>query len=67
MEDVIDMTAGLRILKKTGDPVEEGEPIAVFYTSDEAKLENAERVYMKALKIEPERPAVRPLILSTVE
>ena len=38
MADVIDETAGIRILKKTGDYAEKGEPAAVFYTSDERRL-----------------------------
>ena len=67
MADVIDETAGIRILKKTGDYAEKGEPAAVFYTSDERRLLDAEAVYDNALTYSAERPAPRPLILDRVE
>ena len=67
MADKIDMTAGIRILKKTGDRIRKDEPIAVFYTSDEKKLESAVRTYLGALTVEPVAPPVRPLILGAVE
>ena len=67
MADVIDETAGIRILKKTGDYAEKGEPAAVFYTSDERLLLDAEAVYDNALTYSAERPASRPLILDRVE
>ena len=67
MADVIDMTAGLKILKKTGDRVEKNEPIAVLYTSDESRLQAAETAYRKAVSYSPVPPHVRPLIFGTVE
>ena len=67
MTDAIDMTAGIRILKKTGDRVRKGETAAVFFTSDENRLINAEETYDKALTFSKEKPAPRPLILGTVE
>ena len=67
MADVIDMTAGLKILKKTGDRVEKNEPIAILYTSDETRLTAAEAAYEKAVTYSPLPPHVRPLIFGTVE
>ena len=67
MADRIDMTAGIRILKKTGDPVKKGEPVAIFHTSREELLKGAEKVYDNALCYAEEKPAPRPLILGTVK
>ena len=67
MADVIDMTAGLKILKKTGDRVEKNEPIAILYTSDETRLTAAEAAYEKAVTYSALPPHVRPLIFGTVE
>ncbi len=67
MADVIDMTAGIRLLKKTGDYVGKGETIAVFCTSDEKKLPAAEKAYEEALTFSDEAPVLPPLIRGTVE
>ena len=67
MADVIDMTAGIKLLRKTGDRVEEGETIALFYTSDEKKLPAAEKAYEEALTFSDEAPVLPPLIRGTVE
>ncbi|MBQ5950754.1 MAG: thymidine phosphorylase [Lachnospiraceae bacterium] len=67
MADRIDMTAGIRILKKTGDRVKKGEPVAVFYTSDRSRLDGAQAVYGQALTYSETGPAPRPLVLGTVE
>lgn len=37
-EDAIDLSAGILLLKKVGDPVEAGEPVAVLFSDDEEKL-----------------------------
>lgn len=48
-EDTIDMAAGLRVFKKTGDKVEKGDVIATLYASDEAKFAQAEQTYLSAI------------------
>ena len=66
-EDIIDMTAGIRLLKKTGDAVRAGEPIAILYTSrDENLLEQAEKQLLASTTFGAERPAERPLIFDVV-
>ena len=67
MDDRIDMTAGIRILKKTGDRVEKGEPAAIFYASNDFLFAEAEKVYDMALSYGETKPEARPLILDTVE
>ena len=66
-EDIIDMTAGIRLLKKTGDAVKKGEPIAILYTSrDEKLLEQAERQLLASTTFGTEKPCERPLIFDVI-
>jgi len=65
-EDVIDFDAGLRILKKTGDAVTAGEPIAVLYTATDRDFAAAEQRYLAALTIGAERPPEQPLIYRVI-
>lgn len=57
-EDKIDYTAGIDIIKKTGDFVKTGEVIAKLYTSHE-KVEIAKEQYLNSVQItdiQPEEP-----------
>ena len=65
-EDVIDFCAGIRLLAKTGDRVEQGDAIAVLYTSEESLLDSAEAALLAATEIGDEQPAARPLIFDTI-
>lgn len=67
VDSVIDYTAGIRVLKKTGDRVEAGETIAVFYTSCEELLEEAQRRYQRAIVIGEDKPREEQLVLARVE
>ena len=64
-EDTIDMSAGLILQKKTGDAVQEGESLAVLYSSDEERLCAARDTFLKAVTI-GEKPAHTDLILATI-
>lgn len=66
-ESSIDLTAGIVLKKKTGDSVQRGDVLAEFYTSDSALFDAAERLYLEAMDIRPERPEHKPLILAEVE
>ena len=66
-EDVIDPTAGIRILKKTGDRAEAGDGIAVLFASDEALFEPAQRVLSKSIVYSSVPPEKRPLILGVID
>lgn len=55
-ESSIDDTAGIRFFKKTGSWVEEGEKIAVLYSSDQNKLEDAASYLEKAYIFGSEKP-----------
>ncbi|MBQ9085456.1 MAG: thymidine phosphorylase [Clostridia bacterium] len=64
-DDGIDYTAGLTMLKKTGEYVKEGEPLAILYTSGDADLEILEREYIGALVI-GDKPKKNPLIAGRI-
>jgi pyrimidine-nucleoside phosphorylase len=65
-ESVIDYLAGIRLLKKTGDAVEKGEPIALLYASDARRIAESEVCFVSALRIGKEPRPVRPLVLAKV-
>ena len=66
-ESTLDPAAGLRIEKKTGDPVAPGDVLAVLYAEDEAKFAAAEAEYRSALTFGPKAPAPIPLVYALVE
>lgn len=65
-DDIIDMTAGITLLKKTGDHVETGEEIAYLYTSQEINKEDVISAYLKAITIADEKPACQNIILEII-
>lgn len=65
--DTIDMSAGLRVEKKTGDYVKKGELLATLYTSNEALFENAAKKYLSALKFSDIKPEPVPEVYSIVK
>ena len=66
-EDVIDYTAGLKILKKTSEFVEEGEVLAVLYTNREEKIEEAASYYLNALEFSSQKPENPKLIYEIIK
>ena len=65
-EDAIDPSAGIRLLKKTGDAVQKGETVAVLYANDAALLPAAETLLSAALTYAETPPEQPQLILDTV-
>lgn len=65
-EDRIDMTAGIRLLAKTGDHIKAGEPIAILYSEKKEALSSAAKRLLEATVIEDEAPKRTPLILDRV-
>ena len=65
-EESIDFAAGIRLLKKTGDAVTAGEPIAVLYTNRAHAVEGATAAYLDAITIAAEAPAQQELIYTVV-
>lgn len=65
-EDKIDYSAGIVMLKKTGDFVNAGEPFAVLHSSSEELCRTAERTFLRAVDIRNEKPSQRPLVFARV-
>lgn len=63
----MDYSAGIRVLKKTGDRVEEGDALAVLFAADETLFPEAERLLAGSFEYSDEPPEPRPLILEIVE
>lgn len=61
-EDNVEYTAGIQILKKTGDKVEVGDTLAVLRTRRERALHPAEEKYLSALTFSADKPEKEPLI-----
>ncbi len=65
-EDIIDYAAGIRLLKKTGEQVQKGEPIAELFTASAENFDGAERCFLNALTVGEQPPKMLPLILDRI-
>ncbi|MBR2013747.1 MAG: pyrimidine-nucleoside phosphorylase [Clostridia bacterium] len=65
-EDAIDYAAGIRLLKKTGEQVQKGEPIAELFTASAESFDGAERCFLNSLTIGEQPPKMLPLILDRI-
>ena len=65
--DPIDSSAGIVLKKKTGDYVKKGEPLAVFYTDDEGKIEGAKQEFFDAFTFGNERTQPQKLIYKIIK
>ncbi len=66
-EDKIDHTAGLILIRKTGDKVEKGEVIAKLYTNKDNVVSKAEKDVIGAVEIADEKPIEQKLIYEVVK
>ncbi len=66
-ESVIDPSAGIVLLKKTGDQVSEGEPLMVLHSNDATLFDPALQVLDSAVTISGDKPEPVPLIIDIVE
>lgn len=66
-EDVIDLSAGIVLKKKTGDYVEAGQPLAILHTNRERALAPAQAEFLSALSWTQQAPQKQKLILGIVE
>ena len=65
-ESEIDFSAGIKVIKKTGDYVEVGEPIATLYSSSFDGFSQAAKILLGAYTIGKEKPEPEKLILARV-
>lgn len=63
----IDLSVGLVLCKKAGDPVRAGETLAVIHANDQEKAQEAERRYLAACSITDTPPEKRPFIKAIIE
>ncbi len=66
-DDKIDHTAGIILVRKTGDRVKKGEVIAKLYTNKENTVSTAEKNFLGAIEITNEKPAEQKLIYEVVK
>lgn len=67
MDDLIDHSAGIILNRKTGDYVEKGQQIAMFYCNDDSRIKEAEEVFMSGLEIGKERIEKRELVIEVLQ
>lgn len=65
--DPIDSSAGIVLKKKTGDRVEKGDTLAIFYTDDESKIEEAKREFFDAFTFDNKKPPAQKLIYRIIK
>jgi len=64
--DAIDHSAGIILLKKTGDRVCRGQTVARLYTNKEESLDEAEQILLRAIEIRDVAPILSPLVHKVV-
>ncbi len=65
-DDEIDHSAGIVLVKKTGDRVKKNDTIAILHTNAEEKLSGAESSLLEAIEFADEAPVLPKLIYETV-
>lgn len=64
-EDFIDLSVGVLLKKKVGDPILKGEPLAILHANDRQKLEEAKTRLLGAYTI-VEKPVERPVFIKKI-
>ena len=65
--DLIDLSAGIMLAKKTGDFVSRGEILAYLHTNRAEKLSEAENLYRKALRFSDVPPEKEPIVYRIIQ
>lgn len=65
-DDVIDCTAGIELLKKTGDFVENGEVLAVLHTNKKEVIEEAKELFISAFEFSQDKTTRCELIFDVI-
>ena len=65
-EDPLDYQAGITLLKKSGDRVEAGEPVARMYACDKRRFSAAKERFLQAITVKEEPFTQKPLILKRI-
>ena len=62
----VDLSVGLELGKKIGEPVRAGQTLAVIHARTQAEAEAAEKTYLSCCRIGPEPPAPQPLVRTVI-
>jgi thymidine phosphorylase len=65
-DDPVDHAVGVVCLKKRGDAVESGEPLAEIHARDEHAADEAADDVLAAYELGDEPPRARPIVLDTL-
>ncbi len=65
-DDLIDMSAGIILNKKTGDFVKKGDLLATLYTNNESSIKNAKEKFLHSLTLKEEKPEETPLVFMVI-
>ena len=65
-DDAIDHAVGVVCLRKRGDAVERGEPLAELHARDDSAAEAAADAVLAAYEFSPEPPEQRPIVLDVL-
>ena len=66
-QDTIDMSAGIVLLRKTGEKVARGEPLAELYTSEESRAVSGENMFLSALEFSEKKPDEKPSVYKIIK
>lgn len=66
-DDILDHSAGVRLLKKTGDRVQKGDPLAQLHTNREQALQQATISLLDAFAYGSAPPQPRELVLARID
>ena len=61
-ESEIDLAVGVVLLRKKGEYIRKGEPLAVIHANSRDKLKEAEKRLLEAYTVAEEKPVPEPLI-----
>ena len=65
-DDAIDHAVGVRCLRKRGDAVARGEPLAEVHARDDSAADTAAAEIATAYRLDPDAPAARPVLVDVV-
>lgn len=67
MKDTIDSSAGIYLLKKTGDFLNQGDAIAILYTNKEDSMSQAEELLLNATEWSDVKSMKTPLVIKRID
>ncbi len=65
-ESVIDLSVGLLLHRRIGDPVKKGQPLVTFFYNDEHKLSEAIKIIEETISISAAMPERKPLVYAVI-